>query len=259
MMKAQGALLLTILLILVTVIIISSLQFFWQTSTERRTEVQFSEDIYVTQNALKLSKLYVESAMDYSVYQAMFDTGRNELPSSDSVLTDKLAEATAKNMKKYTESGYNFIGKTISLPQYAQGSIIIKKTSDNRLNVSASASGNIYHEETLIGQMENKLVRLGLDSKIERIYPFDYFSLYDKALSVLNGLKDCTSETKTDGSYAISLDAKKKSKPCIVKISVTDTSRKFPVFNGTSVAFENIGFAFNAEVTEAGATALKST
>jgi hypothetical protein len=210
-------------------------------------ELQFSEDIYVMQTALKLSKLYLETAMDYSVYQAMFDTGK-DLPSNADVLKEMLASKISMNMKKYTMQGYDFIDKTINLPTYEEGMIKIEKMSDGELNISALGGGNIYYEEIKTGQMENELIRLELSSYLEKIYDFRFFSLYEKAVDISKEVKSCQDSKRTDGSYGIVLDANQTVKPCSVKVTVTDTSKKFPLYNGTDVSFEPISFEFLVKV-----------
>ncbi len=248
MKKAQGAVLLAIMLIVITVIIISSLQFYLSSSIEKKSELQFDEDLYVTENALRLSKLYLETALDYSVYQAMFDAGKDGLPKNIDDLKGKLASKISENMKKYTEREFNFIGKIARLPTYDKNMLTIEKFGENDLNVSATGNGNIYFEETTTVQMEKKYIRLELSSYLERIYSFNFFGLYEKALEFSNKINECEDEKIIDGIYEISLATDQNKKPCNVKVSVKDVSQTFPVFNGREVAFEPVVFEFLVSV-----------
>lgn len=257
MRKAQGALFLTILLVVVVVIIVVSLQFHWSESIERKAELGFEEDLYVISNSLKLGKLYLETSMDYSVYQAMYDAGKNggwdikrgDLNLNRDVLESALKTKISENLKKYAEKGYNFLGKIIRLPAYEESGMVIEELADGGLNVTAKGEGNVYFEEITTVSMERKSIKLEVSSNLERIYDSKFFPLHDKSVEVLNGITDCNDGKRIEGDYEVVLEADKDVKPCIVNVSVTDISEEFPVFNGTDVSFEPVTFEYLVGIT----------
>ncbi len=257
MKRGQGALFLSILLIAVAIIIFSSLQFHWSKSIEKKSELEFKEDLYVTSNALKVAALYVRSSLDFSVYQAMYDTGKNggwatkknELNMNRDEVRNVLRKKIADNMQNYTNRNYVFLGKVIRFPALNESNIAVEELSNEYLNVSITTQDNIYFEEVKTTATEKKSVRLEISPNLNRIYDFKFFSLYEKSKKVFGEINDCRDEKRIDGNYEITINADKKIKPCTINVIITDTSREFPVFNGTGVSFEPISFEYLVKIT----------
>ncbi len=67
-------------------------------------------------------------------------------------------------------------------------------------------------------------------------------------MEVSKGITDCDDKEETSGNYKIVLNANNDAKPCNVTVSVTDTSKEFPVFNSAEVSFEPITFEYSVEI-----------
>jgi len=246
---------LSLFLILSVVILVYSISFMQDSNNRKQKEVQFSEDLYVINNALKLGKLYLETSLDYSVYQAMYDVAKNggwdtkkdNLNIDDNLLKEAVKKKIAANLKKYTEKNYNFLGKIIRLPPYEESGIIIEKESDGSPKIIAKGRENFYFEEKKTASMEKRLVRFEQSSNLEKTYAFRFFSLHEKAKEIMSGLKDCKKEEKTDGDYGITTDPDTTGKQCTVTVKEKD--RTFPVYTGTKVSFEPISFNFLVKIS----------
>ncbi len=256
MKKAQGAILMVFVLVFVIFVILNSMQFHWSKSIEKKAELEFKEDLYVIRNSLKLSKVYLDTSLDYSMYQGMYDVGKNggwetkknNLNDNKDEVKNALKKRISANLKNYVERDYNFLGEIIRLPPFNENKITIEELSNGNLNVSTEGERNIYFEEKTTIPTEKKSIRLELSSKLNKVYDFKFFSLHDKAVEVSKGITDCDDKEETSGNYKIVLNANNDAKPCNVTVSVTDTSKEFPVFNSAEVSFEPITFEYSVEI-----------
>lgn len=86
------------------------------------TKASLQTDIYALEHALDAAKLYMETSLDYSVYQACYDTlAREDIDSSEGFL-EELESTTETYLNRYSKGGYLFLDEySVNLPNSAIG------------------------------------------------------------------------------------------------------------------------------------------
>ncbi|MCK5022914.1 MAG: hypothetical protein KAS04_01945 [Candidatus Aenigmarchaeota archaeon] len=278
MKKGQGAVFLTISLLVITITIILSLSFFWESSTDRKNELRLSEDLYVASNAIKLGKLYYDTSMDYSVFQAIYnvaknggwETQKNELNTDENSIMDAIKKKIVENFEKYAAKDYSFLGKSVRIPPLENAKLEINKIVDGVIKVKAEGNKNIYFEEKVSTPMERRNVVMGISSTIERAYESDILMLHYIAKNFMDevnsksiycgSLSDSYDETEErTGFVGKKFEVRKKVEKfsksdsyCQATLNITVSAKEpklLPVFNGTEVSYEPVEFKFKIEVS----------
>ena len=269
---------LAIVLVIIFILVIGQFIYFLLHS---QTKIEyFVFDVYVAKNGMNLANFYLQDSLDYAVYQAMFDNGRrgglDETPAgaaynywqetggvispSKKDVENHLKSEVAKNLNKYVAGGYTFLGKYYALPIFKSDEIKVNDLKDGT-EAAAETSGTIYFHDVIPHLTGEERVSIESVPLLVNKYPVDYFGLYDKSVEVFGEVKtlQCAALKKGDkpkdneksSSYlvnAVVLD--KIDTPCeaTVKINVTDSSSRFPVFDGTTTTFQNVSMVFLVKI-----------
>jgi hypothetical protein len=223
-------------------------------------------DIYVMKNAIDSSKLYLQTSLDYSVYQAMYDVakngglGKSAANQWDSVLGENefvsnVKAEILKNMNSYTSKGYMFLDlPLVYLPEYEEKN---NELSESDSDVKILLSGTKLR---ITKKDEQEVIVLESSSDMEKVYEIDLFGMYRKAKDVFGPVKSTScdvvgDQTKEEDGFEINQKVLSKSGSgptcrADVKVSITEENPKeFPVFNGTGVSFEPVTFEYLVGIT----------
>jgi hypothetical protein len=188
-------------------------------------------------------------------------TGTSVNPDENKIISE-LKAAIINEMGKYTKTDYNFMEQYVKLPVYKTQGIEVKKGT-GFLNISLKSD-----EPISVTKEDRKLlerINLRMSPNISKEYPIRYLDLYAAAVTAFQEVIDKAKEKNCDeyiGGDKIKhkeqitgfvIDAEvfdKIEAPCqlIVKVSVKDTIRPFPVFNSTDVAFETVSLEYLVRV-----------
>ena len=121
-MKGFTSAILAILLTMVLLYAIAiSLDFSFQSGFTINRKVDLQQDLYAMGNALDAAKLYMETALKFSIYQALYDYGKEgKQDSTTAKLTNDIREKIKANLNKYASSQYTFLSQNykVSIPEY---------------------------------------------------------------------------------------------------------------------------------------------
>ena len=148
-------------------------------------QVLLHTHLYAMGNALDAAELYTDTALDYSVYQAVYDALRDaevEAISNGDDIQKSIRENIKDNLARYTSSGYSFTHDyVVTLPRY----IVALQDESGRLRVTTSA-GDANMIVTKLTQ------EYGMKEDIEMKRTFlpdgEYDIDYRKILEMRNGL-----------------------------------------------------------------------
>jgi len=141
-MKGQAEVILAFLLTIVMAwIMLTSLNVIWDSGFTINRKINIQQDLYAMENALDGAKLYMETALQYSTYQALFDYGKEE-KSDDNTgkLSAAVSEKTGQNLNRYTTDSYTFLSQNykVALPKYE----VVAVFNNNTLNIVSTSSNN---------------------------------------------------------------------------------------------------------------------
>lgn len=230
-----------------------------QTHLEEYTKT----DIYVMKNAIDSSKLYLQTSLDYSVYQAMYDIAKNgglsgtgnkwDNSLDENNFVSNVKAEILKNLNSYTSKGYMFLDLSlVYLPNY-EGKNTELSELDSKVKISLTG-GNIRISK----KDEQEIITLESSSDMERAYEIDFFGMFRKARNVFGPVRStfCDvvgNQIKKEDGFVINQTVLSKSGSgpncrATVKVSIEDSTRTFPVFNGTDISFEHISFEYLVEI-----------
>lgn len=234
-------------------------------------------DIYTMKNAIDSSRIYLETAVDYSVYQAVYDIAKNGGFGNDSgndwtgfleegeFITNTKNEILT-NINAYTGKGYRFIDfpSVVGLPKYDVKDFELEKSGQG-VRISLSGS-NIK----LSKRGEEEVISLEASSSIENLYDIDLFGLYSQARISYNKVGtgcDVLTEgdeiTTTEAGFRITQNVLSKTGSgltCIANVKVSITSenpKQYHVMDGKA-SLKPITFEFIAQVSS-GQTLIKKS
>ena len=97
-------------------------------------------------------------------------------------------------------------------------------------------------------QEKGEYIVVRISPRVEKTFNMQYLSLYEKAAAIFNDQTlTCTEKTEESNNIKTEITIHENS-PCILKVTITDTSMEVPVFNGQKVSLENIKFVFLKEL-----------
>lgn len=210
-MKGLSLLMLAVfLIIIVFILIIPSVGFTLPLLEEvTSTEVKIRIDSYTMNNALDGARIYLQSALDYSVYQGCYDVLKNggwgEIP-EDNLFTysggdyalwwdssrtvnpqggsgfeSELKEGIRSVLNGYTRMGFTFLDQyPVVLQDY---SALTLERGGFGFRVSGS-SGNLVITKT--GETFGEEIRIERNSDISEDYDLDCFGVFEKGSEVNN-------------------------------------------------------------------------
>jgi len=168
--SASGILAFVLLIILIGVVFLS-LDITTQNGLTINRKIDLQQDFYVMSNALESAKLYLDIAIKYSTYQAIFDYGKEEKTDSnagnfEAVLSDRIKQ----NLNRYTQDKYSFLTPDykVTLPKYDNINLLIE---NNAIKASAASRTNLIIQKEVASEKS----RLEKSGNLEFI--FDYPSI----------------------------------------------------------------------------------
>jgi len=182
----------------------------------RESEITINNEISSMRHALDAAGIYLDTALRFSVYQAMHDTGKNggmpvipeyrkatfsgrdyavwystglDISPSEEEILNGLVGLAKQSMDKYTSDDYAFLDEfAVTLPSYS--SIDIRR-ADNGLTASADDAGTVIFIERKSG---SSTVRLEKNPKISEDFDVDYSGLYKKSKETGRSVSDRLSD-----------------------------------------------------------------
>ncbi|MCK4335112.1 MAG: peptidoglycan-binding protein [Candidatus Aenigmarchaeota archaeon] len=175
------------------------------------------------------------------------------IPSEQKVL-EELKKAIKNKMVEYTSQDYNFMEEYVKLPVYEESDITFERKDYGFLNIILKSSDYISVTEEDKKIMERINMRISPDMSKE--YPIRYLDLYEIAKQTFNEVENLKYADYIPGDkikhkeklsgFVIDVEVFDE---FILKISIKDITRTFPVFNGTGVSFEPITFEYLVQIT----------
>jgi hypothetical protein len=164
-------------------------------------------------------------------------------------------------MGKYTTEDYTYISEQVSIPDYSESEISAESGNGFlRIGLKSNDLLTVIRED--LDKRERLIMRIS--GNITKEYPLRYMEIYKAAAETLGriGNVDCSKSIPGDkinrlheemvSGFVINAEVfDKEDSPCqlIVKVSVKDTSKTFPVFNGKEASFEHVNFEFLVKTT----------
>ncbi|MCD6496133.1 MAG: hypothetical protein J7K54_02575 [Candidatus Aenigmarchaeota archaeon] len=220
----------------------------WQKSS---TEIRINNIVYIMDDSALLAKLYLEESAKLSLYQAMYDLGKSgEIPggnalwsdgSADSatgeaVLIQALADATTKNMEKYTKEYTGTFVFPAEIPFYRNvriypngGSLRIVAHGDSPVTVK-----RISQTQDITIQ-RSSLINITVNAPFIELYR----QLKDAAESARTKLEACNPGeiNQKHETFCCTVETAiiSSENGCVVNVTAV-TKQKFPVYdNGKAV------------------------
>ena len=174
-------------------------------------------DIYMMNNAIDSSKLYLRASFDYSVHQAVYDIAKNgglsrtvknqwDRVLEESEFVSNVKKEILKNMNSYTAKGYRFLDmpSLVRLPKYGDKNIELTE-SDEGTRISLTGWNLEVSKRD-----EQEVIILESSSGMENLYEIDLFGMYKKAKQFYGQVnKSCdavVNETKNEGGFEIEIE-----------------------------------------------------
>jgi hypothetical protein len=183
------------------------------------------------------------------------------IPDEQKVLKE-LKKAIKNKMEAYTSKDYSFMDEYVNLPVYDDKDMIIEKKDYGFLNITLKSNDSVS-----ITKEDRKLkerINMQMSSEISKEYPIRYMDLYEIAKQTFSDMKtpnayNCSDHIPGDklkhkeslSGFVINAEVwEKEDAPCelLVKVSIEDSTRTFPVFNGTDISFEPVSFEYLVEI-----------
>ncbi|RLJ07997.1 MAG: hypothetical protein DRP16_02320 [Candidatus Aenigmatarchaeota archaeon] len=206
MKKAQTPVFLGIILVLIFVFVIYFLSFPFsgqEDNLQGKAEIQITS--YTMLNALDAAKSYIDTALDYSVYQACYeileksgwyempydniyndgyenygiwysDENKSLKPPSDDEWKEGLEKKISDKLRVYASSAYRFLDDYyVYFPDY---DVSVKSFAPGSLEVETTANKNMWIKKTTETGQEIYLEKAGSPGSV---YNIDCYGVYKKA------------------------------------------------------------------------------
>lgn len=189
------------------------------------SDVEVRSEIHTMGNALDAAKLYTETALAYSTYQACYDNlqkggwkspeikypgtelavwSEGKYPDADQFIGN-LQDSINASLELYRKSSYKFMDDYyVDMPSH---NITFSDYYGSIMGVSASSDRNFFIEKT---QESGEYIRLEKDSSIQAYYDIDCYGIYTKGVEAFGQargkinqiIQDFLSQGKTDADSA---------------------------------------------------------
>lgn len=226
-----------ILLIAAVAIYSASLTWKWGEAIEKRSDVVFHS--YSMNNALDLARLYMDVSLDYSAYQACYETLKELDPSiSEDEFKQKLESSIKEKLNVYTRSDYRFlIDYKVNIFEY--DSVTIEGL--NPLKVKATGKDMFIRVEDSIRKIDLTMEK---NSSLDKTIPIDCYGMYQKGKEV---------NTEIKNTLESSIKAKIDSWPDTADTLPNRDSLKAEIETIPELAFEKTegDYSIKSEFTEA--------
>jgi len=236
-------------------------------------EIAVNNYVYLMRDSVEMAKLYLDNAARYSLYQAMYENGRDggfestekdnqieydainyrlwynntDTAPTESDITDALEEAFEENFEKYTKDQSVTGLFAVGIPRYNKITITNANNYSLRLEGTGTADlsvGNTMESGERIAVEKSSLINMTVHAP--------YYKLYQEALEFHKALEeklltcDKAAIEKTTDKSSYTLDVKvldTDDGSCLVRVNVS-SKKKFLVWNGTNTTLEEIDFVF---------------
>jgi hypothetical protein len=168
-----------IMLVAMFIIAVYFIMFYLKTPNyaSRIEKMEFQQDLNAMKKALDLAKLYAETSLRYSVYQACYDNLRagGVLPAEEE-FKENLKLGIENNLKVYTSEGYNFLTEyRVTLPEYE---IVIEEFEPLVIRADSKNGENLWIEKTT----ERETIKLEKSPLITETLEVNCYEIYQKGL-----------------------------------------------------------------------------
>ncbi len=203
-MKGDAGIVFTVILtIIILLTIILPINFSLTTGASINQKIEIQKNLYAINNALEAAKLYLETSLKYSAYQAFYDYGKEKKEySGPQNIEAELPKRIADNMDRYTREKYTAISEDyrIDLPTYID-TITVKVLADKKIKVTASPKSNMIIDKVL--SMQKIHLEKNAALEVEIAYPL--LENLDKitAVKVKEEVKRIMSSWKTQYSKTL--------------------------------------------------------
>ncbi len=175
-MKGMTSSILSILLTIVLLYVaVYSIEFGTGSGIVITRKAEFQQDMYAMSNALESAKLYMDTALKYSTYQAFYDYGKEDKTDASSIDILSLQVKIKENLNKYTAGPYTFLSKNyeVSLPLYESASVDVDYPDTN---ITANPIGSL--STTRADPIEK--IKLEKNGKLEMVFNYPLLSQIDQ-------------------------------------------------------------------------------
>ncbi len=209
-MKAGATLvILAIGLVVVLIVIWSYVNIPIIKNNQLETDVETRTHIHTMGNALDAAKLYADTALDYSIYQACYDNlkkgGWESLPTNNyqglavwdsgsgpgqTLFEEGMQNSIKSNLNLYTKSTYKFLSEYfVNIPTYTQVYMNTDDADPLLMSVSAFADSNMNIQKN---QETGEYIRLEKDSTLMNSddYKVNCYGVYQKGVEIYGQLRE---------------------------------------------------------------------
>ncbi|RLJ00488.1 MAG: hypothetical protein DRP03_00155 [Candidatus Aenigmatarchaeota archaeon] len=256
----------TNLYIIIAIFILSAMIFMAINKTflmKSGVEVSVMKDIYMAKNALYSAKIYMDTALDYSIYNALLallasgfgkEVWEGELDNAYVIASMK--NETIKNLNRYTLTGFNFMGRFVKLPVYDIRDIELKM--EDKIRIDLAKRYITFVENYPLG---GERVTLKLAFHPTKNYSINIMPLVEKGNKILKEIRrsacsavnlgDVLIDRIEDGYEIKAGVIEKHSKPCsaTIQVNITSPFLLLPDFNKHSrYALKNAKLSYYTKI-----------
>lgn len=144
-MKGLASVLTVILTIIFLLSIALTINFAFSSGFTIKQKVSLQQDLYTMNNALDAAKLYLDTALKFSTYQAAFDYGQQKNQDANpQSMAAGISKKISENLNKYTKDDYKFLSDKykVKLPQYAEKALTVQ-AEKTKLKITAKPEANL--------------------------------------------------------------------------------------------------------------------
>ncbi len=172
--------LIVVFTLILVISLVATLNFTLQTGVVIQKKITLQQDLYAMINALDSGKLYLDTALKYSAYQAAYDYGLEEKQDANpSSIAVKISEKIKDNLNKYTRDKYKFLSDKyeVDLPSYTRVDSELSKTGSviTGLILQAQPSANLKIER----QQKDETAELEKSGKLDFDFPYPVVQIMD--------------------------------------------------------------------------------
>ncbi len=190
--KGQALIIAAIFIIMILMVLWTVMTIPYIKTEEVEKDIEVRSEIHTMGNALDAAKLYMETALAYSTYQACYDNLRNggmdssakaykgyplwDAPAGKEGFDQALQRSILSNLELYRKSSYKFMSEYfVNIPTYE----VTVLTEPGRTSVGAWNSSNFWIEKT---QESGERIRLEKYGFLQGEYPMVCYGIYAKGL-----------------------------------------------------------------------------
>lgn len=174
-------------MILCATLILSAMSLKFGSIKKFTEDLSIREDKYTMVYAMDVAKLYVDTAIKYSIYQSCYDKLKNAGKlKSENEFKSTLLESIKTNLEAYL-SDYNFLEiYSVRFPEYK----INMKIDDNRIILNLKSDKNIVIEKTKeVKDVLREKIVLERESSMQKTVNTNCFGIYKRGLNLESEIK----------------------------------------------------------------------